>query len=130
MTTHFNLGINVDAYQDKWGGYVLKFPICTSATANDGLLPYGTTISSVTMKAYEGKIDEKTDLSSITEITTLIDDSPAPAVQNDNEVVFYLQHPGTTHNNKKCTLVAQLTLSGGEKKSFYAYYVYVGWKAA
>ena len=59
---HFDLEINVDGYEDKWGGYVLEFPICTSATANDGLLPYGTTISSVTMKAYEGKIDEKTDL--------------------------------------------------------------------
>ena len=124
---HFNIDIQIDNYVDAWGHYVFKFPICSTAVTNDGVLPYDTTISSVNVKAYLGRIDEQTDLSTATEVTTLIEASPQ--IQNDDEVAIYLQHPGATHVNKKIGLVFELILSEGQKKSFYGYYIEIGWKA-
>ena len=124
---HFNLDIKVDNTSDIWGHYIFKFPICSSIYANDGILPYSTTIASVTVRSFVGMVDENTDLSAATEITTLIE--ATPVIQNDNEIALYFQHPGASYKNKKVGLIFELTLSEGQKKSFYGYYVEIGWSS-
>jgi hypothetical protein len=33
--------------------YTFTFPVCSSATANDGAIPYGDSVSACTLKAYD-----------------------------------------------------------------------------
>ena len=125
---HFNLDIKLDNYADSWGHFLFNFPICSSNRTNDGILPYNSTIMAITVKAYIGRVDENTDISAATELTTMIE--ATPSIQGDNEIILFLQHPGAAYNNKKASLVFELTLSGGQKKSFYGYFIEIGWKAA
>ena len=125
---HFELDIKLDNYADSWGHFLFNFPICSSENNNNGILPHNTTITSATVRAFVGLIDENTDISTATEITTMIE--ATPSIQGDNEIILFLQHPGATYNNKKASLVFELTLSGGQKKSFYGYFIEIGWKSA
>ena len=124
---HFELNIKLDNYTDSWGHFLFNFPICSSENKNNGILPYGSSILSANVRAFVGRVDEKTDLSLADEIFTLIEESPI--IQNDNEIILYFQHPGASFNNKRASLVFELILSGGRKHSFYGYYIDIGWKA-
>ena len=125
---HFELDIKLDNYTDNWGHFLFNFPICSSENINNGILPYGSTILATDVKVYLGRIDAKTDLSAATEITTMLEADPV--IQGDNEILLYFQHPGAIYNNKRASLVFELILSGGRKKSFYGYFVEIGWKAS
>ncbi|RLF02477.1 MAG: hypothetical protein DRJ64_09300 [Thermoprotei archaeon] len=114
--------IDVTYYNDNWGNYIVSFPICTSATANDGIIPYNTTITGVEIEAYLGKVLNRDSLSGETEIVGLIDSNDTtPFVQNDNEVGFTLAHPGTAYENQNATLVFKLTIAGDKTRAFYGY---------
>lgn len=54
-------------------GYTFQFPTCSSATANDGAIPFGRTISSVTVVAYN-EDDEIITNDLLDELPTLSDD--------------------------------------------------------
>ncbi len=120
MDIEFNISVNY--HNDDWGDYLVSFPICSSATANDGVIPFGAVITAVTMEAYLGKVKARDGLSGETQITGLIDsDDTTPYVQNDNEIGFTLAHPGATYENQKATLIFKLTITGGGTKAFYGY---------
>ena len=115
------LDIDVTFYNDNWGDYIVAFPICSTATANDGVIPFDAVITGVEIEAYLGKVLNRDELSSETEIIGLIDSDTTPYVQNDNEVGFAIAHPGATYNNKKATLIFKLTITGDRTKAFYGY---------
>jgi hypothetical protein len=64
--------------------YDFEFTICSSAKANDGFTPFGTTISSVDVTGYNDKNEDVTG--------DLIDGIPS---ELNNIVTVTLQYPGT-----------------------------------
>jgi len=77
--------------------YAFKFPISTSSTANDGYLPNGTTISGVSLEAYNSA---NTTTSGWYSITTF----------NNDTVNVSMDYPGSADSYK---LTFVLTLSSG-----------------
>lgn len=110
---------------DLWGPHLWKFPACTSATANDGMIPYNTTINSVSVKAYQGNVKASDTLGSFTEITTLIDPSYTPQIVDDVNVSVKFQWPGDTYKGQKATLIFLLTLSNTAVHPFFWQYVHI-----
>jgi uncharacterized surface anchored protein len=115
--------IELDYYTDDWGPYSFNFPIASSATANDGLLPYGTTIQSVSVNAYQGNVNRKSTLGDETEISGLVDADYTPTISGDDTVLVKFAHPGASYKTQKATLIFELTLSNGAKNAFYFQYV-------
>ena len=85
--------------------YTFTFAAASSATANDGSIPYGTTISSAAVKAFD---------TAGTDVTTqmVASDSLATPV-----VTVNLKYP-TTSGDGKYSLEFVLTLSSGAKMEF------------
>ncbi len=123
MATDFSMTVEVGYYTDNWGPYGFNFPIASAATANDGLIPYGTTIASVDVSAYQGNINRKSTLSDETEVTGLIDTDHAPSVSGGDTVAIRFANPAVTFKGQKATVIFELTLSTGAQKAFYAQYV-------
>lgn len=79
----------------------IEVTVCSSATANDGFIPYGTVVSSVTAKVYD---EDGVDVSS--EMITI------GATVTDNVVSIGLSYPSTSGPGLyKLTIIA--TLSSG-----------------
>jgi len=114
--------IDVGYYTDGWGPYTFKFPIASSATANDGIIPYGATIASATVKAYQGNVKRTSTLTDETEITGLVDADHAVVI-GDDTVKIKFEHPGSSYKGQKATLIFELTLSTGGTKAFYFQYI-------
>jgi len=115
--------IEVGYYTDDWGPYSFKFPITSSLTANDGLLPYGSTIQSVSVTAYQGSVTRKSTLSEETEVTALIDTDYTPQISGDDIVLVKFAYPAISFKAQKATLIFELTLSTGAQKAFYFQYI-------
>lgn len=115
------LDIDITYYNDNWGDYIVAFPICSSADANDGVIPYNSVLTGVSIEAYLGKVRSRDSLSSETQISGLIDSDTVPYVQNDNEVGFTLAHPGASYENQNATLVFKLTITGSKTRAFFGY---------
>jgi len=116
--------IECSYFMDLWGPYMFTFPIATSATANDGAIPYLDTINSVTVRAFVGKVNRKSTLADETEITTdLVDPAYTPDILGDNVIRVKLQYPGTTYKGQKATLIFEITATALGKKDFYYHYV-------
>ena len=119
------VALKITYYSDYWGPFTFTFPIESSAGANDGMLPYGDSISSVNVRSFIGKLDASDDLDTETEVTDLVDPSFTP-VTTDNTVTLRLQCPAdTTLSGKKLTLIFEITTTNGGKNAFYFQYVKV-----
>ena len=81
-------------------GYTFKFPIASSATANDGAIPYGRTISSVIVTAYD---EDDADVTS-----ELIEGTPSLSTVT---VTVVLKYPASGVGRYKLTF--DLTLDNG-----------------
>lgn len=103
---------------DLWGSYIFAFPICSSATANDGVIPFGDTISSVSVKSYLGYVTAKSTIANETEITDLIDPAFTPTITSSYKVNVKFQYPAD-QKGKKATLIFEITLAGAGKQLFY-----------
>lgn len=79
--------------------YSFKVTACSAADQNDGAIPYGTTVSSVVVSAYNLATD--TDVTS----TMVVSTSPTPS---DNVIPVKLNYPG---GNGQCYLKFLCTLS-------------------
>jgi len=123
----FEVEIEVGYNTLNWGVYKFTFPICSTADANDGLIPFGTTVVNAEVKAYSGNVKRKSDLSLFTLVPGLVDDdSSYPiTVVNDNEVHITLSYPGDSYKGEKVTLIFELELTSGPKRSFYHQYIKV-----
>lgn len=120
--------IAVNYHTDLWGAYAFEFPICSSVKANDGMIPFGDTISAMNVRAFIGLVEKENNPAGETEITSvLIDPSFAP-FRDGNIVYIKLQHPGAAYNNQEATLVFEITLASGGTQSFYFHYVAIGSK--
>jgi len=82
-------------------GYSFKFPIASSATANDGAIPFGRTISSVTVTAYDEDGNDVT--------TQLIEGTPSLSTVT---VTAELKYP-VTAGVGRYKLTFDLTLDNG-----------------
>ena len=81
--------------------YNFYAPPCTSAIANDGAIPFGTTVSTADVKGYKAGVDKSTELI-------------AQSSVSNNIVQVQLKFPATTGAGKYQLRFA-LTLSNGEK---------------
>jgi len=123
---HFDKAvIEIGYFSDLWGPYGFKFPIATSATANDGLIPFGDTIFSVSVKTYKGSANRGSDLSNFTEIEDLIDPDYTIEITDGHTVWIKFQNPGSDYYGEKATLVFEVTLASGGKADFYFQHVAV-----
>jgi len=85
--------------------YTFTFPICSSATANDGAIPFGDTIASAVVKAFdENGGDATTQIVGSTSNTTTV-------------VTVPLSYPSTTGEGRY-SLEFVLTLTSGAKLEF------------
>jgi len=132
MPRDFPLGrVNVrrastPASSDNWGPHLWGFPACSSATANDGVIPFGTTINAVSVYAYIGNVKPKSDHSLFTEITAdLIDPDYVPSVVDGLNISVRFKWPGDTYKGEKATLIFYLELSNLAEHPFYWQYVYI-----
>ena len=85
-------------------GYSFQITICSSSTANDGFIPYGLTVSSCEIIAYNEDLEVVT--------SDLISGSPS---LSDNIVTVTLMYP-TTNGIGKYKLTFKLILSDGSTK--------------
>jgi len=121
--------IEIDQDTDLWGPYVFTFPIATSATANDGVIPFGDTVASVVVESYLGKVERGDVLSSETVLHgtdyDFVDADYTP-VTGSNTVKIKLVYPtDNTYTGQKATLVFVITLASGGTKAFYYHFVKV-----
>lgn len=120
----FSGTIEVGYNTDLWGPYSFLHSIATSATANDGVIPFEDTISAVSVEAYIGKVTRKSTLSEFTDISTdLIDPSYTPTVSGGDTIKVKFQYPGVAYKGEKATVIFKVTLASGGTKSFYFHYV-------
>jgi hypothetical protein len=126
MAIHFTGAIEIGYNTDLWGPYLFKFPITSGEDENDGLIPYGDTIDSVTARTFQGKVTNKSTLSEETEITDLVDPAFPPNIELGYKVWVKFQYPiVTSFKGSKATLIFEVTLTSTGTKSFYHQYVYV-----
>ena len=111
--------IEVRENQDNWGPFKFTWTPNTSEDAEDGSIPYGTTISSISTKVYSGNAKASTDLSELTEITSSIVDADRPAVLSDNTYKLWFKHPGDTYRGTKASIVFTVTLDSGAVFPFF-----------
>ena len=126
--TDFDNTTNIECgyYVDLWGPYYFTFPIATSATANDGAIPYNDTLSTVTVRAFLGKVTRRSTLSDETEISSLIiDPSYTPDVLAPNIARVKIQYPGAAYKGQRVTLIFEITTATGGKRDFYFHYIRV-----
>ena len=122
----FSISIEIGYFTDNWGPYSFNFPIASGLSENDGMIPYNSTIASVAVKAYQGNVSRKSTLADETEVTAMIDTDYAPVVNTAGDTVsIKLQYPNVSFKGQKATIIFELTLSTGAKKSFYAQYVQI-----
>jgi len=113
------IDIEINHYSDNWGPFIFHIPSATSQTANDGLIPYGSTLSSATVRAFVGIIKNGARLDAYTEVTAELIDTDTPPVVEANLIRVYFCYPGVEYKTKKITLVFESTLSTGAKQAFF-----------
>lgn len=116
--------IEIGYYTDNWGPYAFRFPIASSETANDGVIPYGDVIASVNVRAFVGNISRRSTLANETEIPAgnLIDSDYTPQVLNGDTIKIKFVWP-SAYKGEKATLIFECTMASGGKRSFYFQYV-------
>lgn len=83
-------------------------------------LPTGTTVSSVTLKSFLGKLDQNDDLGDETETTAELIDAVKTTVSGSYGVAAYFNYPTTAAwQNEDHTLVFELTLSNSAEHAYY-----------
>jgi len=109
--------IEVRQASSDWGPFKFDF---TDA------LPDGTTISSISMKSYLGRVIPEDVLADQTDTTSELIDAAKTVVSSSYVVSVYFDYPTTSTyiGAVKHTLVFNLTLDNGAIHSFYAYYVW------
>lgn len=107
---------------DLWGPYTFPF---------EDAIPSGTSISSVTVKAFQGKQKPADVLatpmySGLTDVTALIiDPSYTPTIGGTSDVYVKFQYPGDTYKGEKFTVVFELTLDTSARHPFFFHYAKV-----
>ena len=115
--------IDLNYYSDMWGPFTFNFPVESAVGKADGVLPFGDSVTSVSVKAYLGKVSRTSDLASETDITTdIVDPSYAPIVGPDSVKVRF-QYPPSTYKGKKATVVFEITTTNGAKTAFFFHYL-------
>ena len=124
MTDFTQGSIEIGYFTDNWGPYSFKFPIASAVDENDGAIPYGSTISSVDVKAYQGNISRKSTLADEIEVTGLIDTDYTPTINGTGDTVaIKFAYPNVSFKGQKVTLIFELTLSTGATRAFYYQYL-------
>jgi hypothetical protein len=127
MADFARANISVRYKTEEWGIYRFKFPISSAIDANDGLLPHGSVIDSVTVRAFIGDVNEDSDLEDFTEISSnLIEPEYVPEIEGDDIVMVKFQYPGEAYKNTQVTLVFEITLDTGGVHPFFFQYVNIG----
>ena len=102
--------IKIRYYSDNWGPFSFDL---TDA------IPSGSTLTSVSVKAYLGKVRPADDLSSETEITSsVIDADYTPQIIDSVKVSVKFKY-SATYKDQKATIIFEVTTSTGAKHPIY-----------
>jgi hypothetical protein len=123
MADFTQVNIEIGYYSDNWGPYAYNFPIASSISANDGVLPYASTIQSVAVTAYQDNVKRTSTLADETEVTGLIDTDYTPTISGDDTILVKYAYPAVSFKGQKATIIFELTLSTGAQKAFYFQYI-------
>lgn len=91
-------------------------------------IPSGTTLDSVTVRSFLGKVDKEDDLSAETETTSELIDAVASMVVSNTEIEVYFEYPSTAawkSGGKKHTVVLEVTFANGGVHPYFFHYVKV-----
>ena len=121
--------LEIDQDTALWGPYTFTFPIASSATANDGIIPFGDTLASVVMEVYDGTVERGDVLTDETALHstdyTMIDANYSPVVGDSTVKLKFIYPTDSTYTGQKATLVFVVTLTSGGTKAFYYHFVKV-----
>jgi hypothetical protein len=117
--------ITIGYFTDDWGPFAFNLPSATSETANDGVLPFGATITAATIRAFVGTLDAGDDLTAYVEVTDSLIDTDVALALGSNSIYVFFKYPGDAYRNKRITLVFEVTLSTGAKQAFYFHSVVI-----
>jgi len=113
------VNIDINHYSDNWGPFIFHIPSATSQEANDGLIPFGSTLVSANVRAFVGIIRTGAPLEDYTEVTAqLVDPDITPSVE-PNLIRVYFCYPGVEYKGKQITIVFESILSTGAKQAFF-----------
>ena len=101
--SEFDVG-NIVLQLDDEIPFTFLFPVATTATKNDGCLPFGTVINSVIVKVIDEDLEDGT--------IDFIDTSPTLAGE---KVTVKLKYPGTGKDGRY-KITFYLTLSNGSRQ--------------
>ena len=101
--------IEINSETDNWGPYKFSFPINSSEESGDGVLPFGSTVSDVTVTA---------DVRGGGDITSLVIDPDYPVTFGNSAAFVRFCYPGEAYSRKRIRLKFTLTLSNGGVNSF------------
>lgn len=107
--------IEVRYASSSWGPFGFDF--------EDGIPP-GSSISSVTIRSFLGKVDPGEELTGYTETTTQLIDAVKSLPIDAYNIALYLNYPGVSLEGNH-TLVFEATLDNGAIHPFYYYKVKV-----
>ena len=105
--------IDIRYYADEWGPFL--FELVNSETGKS-LIPSGTTITSVSAKAYAGMVDPLSDLSAKTDTSGIID-----SVTHDSSTTIIAHFQYLLAARGMNTIIFEVTLDTGAKQAFYFY---------
>ena len=120
--TDGHAAIEIRYNTDLWGPY--SFPL-------EDAIPAGTVVSSVTVKAFQGKKKPADVLatpmySGLTDVTSLIiDPSYAPTVGATADIYVKFQYPGDDYKGEKFTIVFEITTDTSAVHPFFFHYAKV-----
>jgi len=115
MPDFVKTNIDVRYFTDLWGVYTFQF---------SDALPTGSSLATVSVRAFVGNVTPSSTLASETEIADLIDPAFAPATADHTKVQIKFQYPLVVdHKGDRATLIFQLSLVGGAQHPFYFQYV-------
>ncbi len=113
------IDIDINHYSDNWGPFIFHIPSATSQEANDGLIPFGSTLSSTNVRAFVGIIRTGAPLEDYLEVTDNLVDTDVPPVVEANLIRVYFCYPGVEFKGKQITIVFESILSTGAKQAFF-----------
>jgi len=119
MTDFEAVDITINDYSDNWGPFIFHMPSSSALDANDGLIPYGSVLQAVNVRAFVGIIRPGAPLASYPEITNDLIDTDVPVAVEPNLVRVHFCYPGSEYKGKQITLMFESTLSTGAKQAFF-----------
>jgi hypothetical protein len=114
MSDFENVQIEIRYATSAWGPYLFDL---------SRMIPTGTSVSAVTVRAFSGLVRATDDIANFTEITALLVDPGAVVV---NSIVSqFFTYPGDLYKGTRATIIFEVTLDNAGVHPYYYPYLFI-----